>query len=72
MEKDKQICSVCGTVVYEDEMHEFDGKVFCEDCLDEHTATCDNCGERIWNDDIISSIVHVFAEENTEILSDLY
>ena len=44
-------CAECGAVLNENSKREFDGLVLCEDCLNNMTTTCDNCGRRIWNDD---------------------
>ena len=50
MKDDNLICSVCGAVLDGEHIHEFDGQLMCEQCLDEHTVVCDNCHERIWRD----------------------
>ena len=47
---EKFTCSICGAVLSEDESNYFDGRILCEDCLDDHTAICDCCSERIWRD----------------------
>jgi hypothetical protein len=43
-------CDICGCDLKENEIFEFDGEYLCSDCLEEHTSTCDSCGDRIWND----------------------
>ena len=50
MKDDNLICSVCGAVLDGEHIHEFDGQLMCEQCLDEHMVVCDNCHERIWRD----------------------
>ena len=60
-------CSVCGEGMYEDEYYVcdecsdtlceehatcVDGQYLCPTCLDEFTDTCDDCGERHYNDDM--------------------
>lgn len=47
---EKFTCSFCGASLAEDEYHYFDGRILCEDCLDDHTTICDHCSERIWRD----------------------
>ena len=47
---EKTTCSFCGAILSEDEYHYFDGRILCEDCLDDHTTICDCCSERIWRD----------------------
>lgn len=47
----KTICFYCDTELTEKEMHEFDGKIMCEECFANFTTTCSHCGERIWNDE---------------------
>lgn len=54
MDEEIRVCSTCGCVLHEDETIEVDGDPICNDCADEHTTTCDHCGETIWADDSIS------------------
>lgn len=44
-------CELCGKKLSENEITEFDGKVMCKHCLEEHTYICSNCGVRIWAED---------------------
>ncbi len=44
-------CSCCGAILERDNIHEFEGHMYCEDCLNEKTVLCMNCGERIWRED---------------------
>ena len=44
------VCSECGAKLTQKTMHEFDGQILCESCLDEHTVLCDCCSTRIWRD----------------------
>ena len=50
MKKEQIICSECGAILTEETIHEFDGQIMCEHCLNVHTAICECCGERIWRD----------------------
>ncbi len=43
----KTICSVCGAELMADACAEFDGEIFCGECLRKKTISCDSCGERI-------------------------
>ena len=45
-------CSNCGAVLTSETMIEFDGKTLCIECLECLTSTCENCGVRMWNDDV--------------------
>ena len=45
---DPCICAHCGEVHSPEELHEFDGELYCPSCLDELTAICDDCGQRFW------------------------
>ena len=49
--EETRICSACGAILSEDEVFEFDGRVFCERCFDENTTLCDHCARRIWRND---------------------
>ena len=49
--KGKFVCSECGEILTEENMHEFEGRVFCERCLDNHTTLCSGCGRRIFIED---------------------
>ena len=44
MNENKIICSHCGAVIDSDDYEEFNGKIYCTDCLDELTTYCDCCG----------------------------
>ena len=44
------ICSECGATLTLDEAHEFEGHIYCEDCLDDLTVLCDCCSTRILRD----------------------
>ena len=43
-------CSECGAKLTREEAQEFDGQIYCEDCLNEFTTLCDCCSTRIWRD----------------------
>ena len=49
--KENVVCSECGVVLTEGNVHEFDSHIMCEDCFDRVTVTCDNCGTRIFRDE---------------------
>jgi len=58
MDEKNFYCSVCGCELEEDEICDFDGQIYCEDCLDEVTTVCECCGERFINEEIISDMNH--------------
>ena len=45
------VCSECGAKLIASEAHEFEGHIYCEDCLDDLTVLCDCCSTRIRRDD---------------------
>lgn len=45
------ICGGCLEEIPLDQLHEFDGRNLCHRCMEEETALCSMCGERIWNYD---------------------
>ena len=45
------ICGGCLEEIPLDQLYEFDGRNLCHRCLEEETALCSVCGERIWNYD---------------------
>ena len=44
------------------ELTYFDGQSLCADCLDEETVVCQDCGERVWNDDNSGDDDHPLCE----------
>ena len=53
-ESSREATFTCGGCLEEtplDQLHEFDGRNLCHRCLEEETALCSVCGERIWNYD---------------------
>ena len=50
---EEMTCTMCHCIVNEDEVTEFDDACLCDDCRDEHTTTCDHCGEMIWASDSV-------------------
>ena len=44
------------------ELTYFDGQSLCADCLDEETVVCQDCGERVWNDDNAGDDDHPLCE----------
>lgn len=53
MEDERRYCSLCHAELSEDENYEVEGDQLCESCYEEHTTTCDHCGETIWRNDAI-------------------
>ena len=45
--QEKIRCSVCGVNLNEGNALEFEGNIYCDDCLSEQTVLCMNCNERI-------------------------
>lgn len=41
-------CEFCGRELRSGEVLQFDGRQFCQSCLDEQTCLCENCGVRMW------------------------
>lgn len=46
-EQQPVICSECGAVLTEQTSSVIDGEIYCPDCLERLTTTCDCCGRRI-------------------------
>ena len=44
------VCNECGRSLGRESVYEFEGNIYCEDCLDELTVFCDCCERRIWRD----------------------
>ena len=44
-------CCECQKLFFENELTRFDSGMWCAECLDEHTATCADCGCRIYRAD---------------------
>lgn len=49
--KEMETCGICRESHPRDQLIEFDGELYCSDCLARETIICIRCGERIWNDD---------------------
>ena len=45
-------CEFCGCLIDDDDYTEWNGQIICSDCLENHTTTCECCGERIWDEDV--------------------
>lgn len=54
-------CSCCGAMLERDNIHEFEGQMYCEDCLNEKTVVCMNCNERIWREDVEGDSNHILC-----------
>ncbi len=44
-------CLLCGEVLTEETVREFEGRTLCENCYESNTTVCDHCGDRIWDED---------------------
>lgn len=53
MSKEKEACSRCGVLHPREQLMEFDGQLFCPECLREATVVCERCGNRLWESDAI-------------------
>lgn len=49
--EEKYLCSHCGAELTQEEMTEFEGNIYCADCLNDLTTVCDCCGDRIRRDE---------------------
>ena len=58
MEDERRYCFLCHHELDDDEDYEIDGEHLCENCYDEHTTTCDHCGEVIWANDAVNDAVY--------------
>ena len=52
--EETRYCALCHCELSADEDYECDGEQLCESCWEEHTTTCDHCGDVIWANDSIS------------------
>ena len=59
------ICECCNYIIDDDDYTEWDSRIICSDCLEEHTTICDCCGSRIWRDD-------AYSDENTTVCTNCY
>ena len=51
MEEETRYCDFCGNELDEDEGTWIGDELLCDECCDDHTITCDRCGEAIWTQD---------------------
>lgn len=49
--KEHETCGICHEPYPQDQLIEFDGELYCSNCLGIETVFCSHCGERIWNDE---------------------
>lgn len=49
--EEKRVCEICGEAFPRDRLIEFEGSLYCLDCLQNDTVICSCCGRRIWNSD---------------------
>jgi len=52
------VCTQCHEKCEEDEAVLVDDGILCESCADDYTGICEDCNERIWNNDAHSSPHH--------------
>lgn len=45
------LCPSCDHLRPDSEMTDYAGETYCEGCYDNHTYSCNNCGETVWDDD---------------------
>lgn len=64
-DKGKSQCERCGKEIETDELTEFDGGLYCSNCLEHETVLCLHCGERIRRGDNA-------GEENFPLCQDCY
>ena len=69
---EKTVCSECGAVLTEGHTHSFDGQIFCEDCFNRCTTTCDNCGDRIWRDNAEGDSNYVLCHTDIMAINEKY
>ena len=50
---EKLTCSICGASLHDEVVHNVDGRMLCEECFDENTVVCDNCGDRILREEAV-------------------
>lgn len=50
MKENKKICAYCGEEITGD-YGEIDGEIYCQNCVEEHFYTCEDCGKLISEDD---------------------
>ena len=53
MENENRFCTMCHCVLEDGEGYDIDGDLLCDDCAEEHTVSCDHCGETIWRNDAV-------------------
>lgn len=65
---DKVNCIACDVALSEDETYNFNGDVYCLDCYEENTFSCDRCGERAGNGEgyYIENIGHSYCQNCTD------
>ena len=54
MENEQRFCTMCHAELEDGDGIELNGELLCDDCAEEHTVTCDHCGETIWANDAVS------------------
>lgn len=52
-----EVCDICNkeiTLGLDEHLTEFDGKKFCQNCLNDETFICEDCGDRAYTDNNVS------------------
>ena len=57
------VCSSCGCSTPIDQLTEFDGQLFCHDCLTERTTRCLDCGTRIYRSENSGTSEHPLCQD---------
>ncbi len=57
------ICNECGKNLGGVSVFEFEGNIYCEECFERLTITCDCCGDRIWRDNAEGDSVYALCED---------
>lgn len=65
MEQEEVLICECCNYIIDDDYTEWDGRIICSYCLEEHMTICDCFGSRIWRDD-------AYSDENTTVCTDCY
>ena len=63
MKEEYGFCVICGEEFLFNELYEFEGDLFCEDCLESNTEICTHCGQRILNSENAGSESQPLCED---------
>ncbi len=62
-EEEKEVCCCCGKELTENETFEFEGDIYCEDCLNDITFICSHCNERYLSSENCGDICRDLCED---------